>query len=307
MTDKNTWIKKIMFDSACTPTEKHVAHALHFFADSLDGQCWPGQSLLAETTGLARETVSRTVRSLRDKGWISTTQRHRPDGSNSSLTYQLTTPDDVTEDHYPCDGESLLVCDGGSQQEPSSSNLQEEPSPYSSQQPTQEARLFEVESDEVKSEKPRPQSKPTARRKDHGLEGFDEFWAKYPRKVGKSVARKAWRHTTPDERALIARALDAYLGEINSKQTPAHFVKHPSTFLNGAWQDHYEPEPTHMERPFEEWEMGQLFAYWTEVLDETAPTWHNLMDRGYNSGEIDFDDPRSAARYAAMLIRRRLA
>lgn len=76
-----------------------------------------------------------------------------------------------------------------------------------------------------------------------GAKDFDAFWAKYPRRVGKDAARKAYasalkRITGDDGPAVILAALSAQL----EGWTDAQFIPHPATWLNqGRWQDDIEP------------------------------------------------------------------
>jgi hypothetical protein len=73
--------------------------------------------------------------------------------------------------------------------------------------------------------------------------GFEDFWAAYPRKVGKDAARKAW--TAAKKRAPIAEIAAG----LNAARWPtdAQFIPHPATWLNqGRWQDNPSdaaPEP----------------------------------------------------------------
>lgn len=71
---------------------------------------------------------------------------------------------------------------------------------------------------------------------------FNEFWAAYPRKVGKGQARKAYA------KALRIASHDDIMFGL-SQQRPSmeakepQFIPHASTWLNGErWDD--EPEPT---------------------------------------------------------------
>lgn len=71
-------------------------------------------------------------------------------------------------------------------------------------------------------------------------DGFDEFYARYPRKVGKGQARKAYakamKVTTHDE---IMFALSQQLPGMEAKEK--QYRPHPATWLNGErWDD--EPE-----------------------------------------------------------------
>lgn len=79
--------------------------------------------------------------------------------------------------------------------------------------------------------------------------GFVEFWAAYPRKVAKAVARKAWAKLDPDA-ALRVRILQA-LKLHRAIWTEPKFVPHPATWLNQArWEDELSPddEPLTAER-----------------------------------------------------------
>lgn len=71
---------------------------------------------------------------------------------------------------------------------------------------------------------------------------FDVFWERYPRKVGKGDALKAWRkalHRASDE--LIVEGLDRMLPGWN--QTDKQFIPHPATWLNrDGWLDE-PPQP----------------------------------------------------------------
>ncbi|MCO1575005.1 MarR family winged helix-turn-helix transcriptional regulator [Crossiella sp. SN42] len=72
-------------------------------------------------------------------------------------------------------------------------------------------------------------------------EDFDEFWSIYPRKVGKTAARKAWdralRDATPE--AILTGA--ARFAAQRAGQDPK-FTPHPATWLNaGRWDDEDTP------------------------------------------------------------------
>lgn len=75
---------------------------------------------------------------------------------------------------------------------------------------------------------------------DHDRSSFEVFWMKYPKKVGKDDARKAWQQKRPDLAAVLS-ALSSqaeWLAREGGKYTP-----NPSTWLNqGRWQD--EPPKT---------------------------------------------------------------
>lgn len=73
---------------------------------------------------------------------------------------------------------------------------------------------------------------------DKGLKWFDEFWQKYPRKVGKGAARGAWakavKIAAPE---VILEALKRQIGAGVFGGDPV-FVPHPRTWLSQErWED----------------------------------------------------------------------
>lgn len=73
-------------------------------------------------------------------------------------------------------------------------------------------------------------------------EGFDDFWAEYPRPVAKQKAREAWSKVKPDEgvrESILADVRRRKAGEW--KDIEERYIPHPSTYLNQRrWED--EPE-----------------------------------------------------------------
>lgn len=82
-------------------------------------------------------------------------------------------------------------------------------------------------------------------------DGFDEFWAAYPRKVGKKDAQKAWDQLKPSA-DVQKDILDALTWQ---RQQPAwvkdegQFVPYPATWLRGErWTDEPFQAPQISER-----------------------------------------------------------
>jgi hypothetical protein len=106
------------------------------------------------------------------------------------------------------------------------------PDPYQEEQETpspEPATLVLVTADAVTARPKRP--------------SFDDFWAPYPRKVGKDDARKAWDKATKIRKVdpgVIVAGAKRFAADPN---LPAkQFIPHPSTWLaRGGWQD--EPCP----------------------------------------------------------------
>ena len=90
-------------------------------------------------------------------------------------------------------------------------------------------------------------------------DGFDEFWAAYPRKVGKGDALKAWKKIKPsgELRSRISAAIEAAKGCEQWQRENGRFIPNPATWLNQErWDDDYGgPAPSSREA-----EMNDLVA-----------------------------------------------
>jgi hypothetical protein len=73
---------------------------------------------------------------------------------------------------------------------------------------------------------------------------FDEFWAAYPRKVAKAVARKACARLTEQQQLDACKAIDEHCLYWETKETELEFIPHASTWLNAErWEDELVIEP----------------------------------------------------------------
>lgn len=62
---------------------------------------------------------------------------------------------------------------------------------------------------------------------------FDQFWTTYPRKTDKARAKRSFLRLTKTEQELAVTNIQRLYSE-----TPAQFIPHPSTYLNGKrWED----------------------------------------------------------------------
>jgi hypothetical protein len=74
----------------------------------------------------------------------------------------------------------------------------------------------------------------------YGMQVFDQWWDKYPRKTSKPVAKKAFRKALDKASpATLLAAVIVYRDDPNRVQA---FTKHPSTWLNQeCWEDEALP------------------------------------------------------------------
>ena len=100
---------------------------------------------------------------------------------------------------------------------------------------------------------------------------FEEWWATYPRKVGKGKAAKDWRRAMKrtDNQTLIdaSRRLSAFHA---AEGTDPRFIPHPSTWLNrDGWEDDLTPS-----KPRGSAMDNNTIEAW---LGETTTDWSNFL------------------------------
>jgi hypothetical protein len=88
-----------------------------------------------------------------------------------------------------------------------------------------------------------PQGRVSADKKPEN-QGFEEWWALYPKKVGKHEAIKSWNKIPSLDGELLARITDATTAQAKSAQWRKNhgaYIPYPATWLNGKrWEDEVE-------------------------------------------------------------------
>lgn len=70
---------------------------------------------------------------------------------------------------------------------------------------------------------------------------FVAFWYRYPRKVNKLDAQRAWARISPADRAACLERLPAHVAHWQLSGTLRRFIPHPATFLHQRrWEDEIE-------------------------------------------------------------------
>lgn len=78
---------------------------------------------------------------------------------------------------------------------------------------------------------------PKAPKGAEAVEGFDEFWKAYPRKVGKPNALTMWKRKKPDLTTVLA-GLKRWKASDQWTKNDGQFIPHPTTWLNReGWND----------------------------------------------------------------------
>lgn len=195
-----------------TASEKLVLMLLANYADE-HMQCWPSHRKLAEDACLTERTVLTILKGLEAHAIIERVERRRRDGSRSSDVITLNLGGETISPRGEIDdrGVGKPFPQGG-----------EIISPLTT---------FE------------PKSKPSTDTASEP-EGFAEWYAAYPKKVGVGHARKAYRSALKKTQAKeLLRALASF-----EFPTERRFVPHPATWLNAeSWLD--APADTPAARP----------------------------------------------------------
>lgn len=84
--------------------------------------------------------------------------------------------------------------------------------------------------------------KPTTNNQEY-IDRFDIFWKKYPRKVAKPNAQKAWLKIKPDD--LLAQKIIVAIDKQGLCNREIQFVPHPASWLNAQrWEDEVQSSPS---------------------------------------------------------------
>lgn len=74
---------------------------------------------------------------------------------------------------------------------------------------------------------------------------FEDFWARYPRRVAKKDALMAWRKIDPRDYEKIIAAVEAHRRSEQWKKSGGVFIPYPASWLNGErWNDELDSDIT---------------------------------------------------------------
>lgn len=212
-----------------TPTGEQLAttrivtlHALATFTNEETHECYPSLETLMRHTGLSRNAVRAALKDLESYGWL--TRRHR---TTRTTVYRLNI-DAIT----------------------AANRRERKPRDYDTVESPVEALVEPVE-----AETPAPVPAPVqgditpAQAKKKGTtparveSEFEDFYASYPRHVGKDAARRAFEKavkagTAPAD---IVEGARRYAAATAAAGTETRYIAHPATWLNaGRWNDDME-------------------------------------------------------------------
>lgn len=155
-------------------------------------------------TTLGRYAINESIKVLTKKGWLKTERTKKPNGQFGAKEFHVLNPDLATE-VYSTAGDSTA---GDSTME----------------QPT-----------DIK----KTNNKKTNNKEKH-IEGFEDFWNLYPKKIAKADALKAWSKAlkvkTADE--LLSLTKSYAKGELPNMT----YIPYPASWLNKGLYESVEPD-----------------------------------------------------------------
>lgn len=98
--DKLAWIGKVATDLELTPSDLRIAVVLSGYINTQDGRAWPSHATLAEASGLNERTVTRGLKALVARGYLSL-EKGSGRGSCNVYTFK---PVDADVAPLPTDG-----------------------------------------------------------------------------------------------------------------------------------------------------------------------------------------------------------
>lgn len=186
-------------------TTKLVCYTIWSHMASDGTGCFPSYALIAEESGLSRRSVIDHVQKAAQAGFLQVDNRQRENGSATSNIYRPTMPG---SEPAALGGERGSLGGG----EPAAPLL----------------------TDHLSNNPPNIPQPPKGA---EAVEGFDEFWSAYPRKVSKPDALKVWKRTKPDVAEVLA-GLKRWKASEGWTKEDGKYIPYPATWLNrGQWND----------------------------------------------------------------------
>lgn len=99
-----------------------------------------------------------------------------------------------------------------------------------------------IQSNTIRIQNPNPESEYESENTPHTPQGgrFTEFWAMYPKKVGKGAAEKAFERIRPDKQTFdrMVSAISAQKQSRQWRENNGQYIPNPATWLNQRrWED----------------------------------------------------------------------
>lgn len=190
-----------------------------------NGYCYATNSYFSQIYGVAKETVSRLISELVNGGYVKVVLIKQ----NSEV---------VERRIYICE---MSIPIDENVNTPIDENVKENSIYINNIPPYTPQRGDDVESDQLSVDNEPAEKKPSRLERD-----FEQFWAAYPKKIGKSLCLRKWKAIKPSAELVetMLTAIETQKQSDSWKKEQGQFIPNPHTWLNqGRWEDEVE-KPT---------------------------------------------------------------
>lgn len=244
-------IPEVILDAPISANAVRLYAVLRRYADQRTGHAHPGRKTLATRMRVANvKTVDRALAELEALGVVETFARFMGPSGSISRVKNADYPEQ-TSNGYIVRGD--IRGQGGP-----TSGTTPRPSDGTGVAPPEGHKPEPLEPEPLEPDgAPTPQASEDVPATSGGVE-FEEFWKRYPKRVGKGQALKAYRAARKKASAeTILEAVTKFPFERDRPQ----FIPYPATWLNGErWQDESAPMSTDRSSSGGLWDAGRLYG-----------------------------------------------
>lgn len=221
------------------PLQASTKLVLLALADHADnkGRCWPSMESIASKCGVSRSLVVEKVKELKEYRLITASRRFNDDGHRQSNMYQLHMQTTLSPDYLRRENQRRLNLHGD--------NLRRKTHAPKSRFRGPDVQDLDSNHHESSGTITTPYNPPVGVCADEHThtradDGFEQFYAAYPRKDNRLRAQRAWRRLKKAEKVAAMVAIATQFQGVDRE-----FIPHPSTYLNGKrWEDETRPGNT---------------------------------------------------------------
>lgn len=246
----HAWMPTAAFtDRRLGARDLRVLGVLYAHAD-VNRTCWPAVATLAQLTGIDRRDVQRTLRRLEGFGWLTIEAGGGRSATSRYRLWQVTqTAGESTAGESPQRAGNIPA----ETQEKAGESPQKggcftpetagEMPTRTYQEQSRNREPLSCASSEIElnaSAEPQAKSGKAAQE-----ESFAVFWSAYPKRRGKSDARKAWQRLAPDDALVehIVQAVEMARASPDWRKEGGQFIPYPATWLRRrGWEDELETD-----------------------------------------------------------------
>lgn len=203
-----------ILDKSITHAELRVFSLLCSYADK-HGECFPSQNTMCEQLGVNRQTMNKHMQALVKHGWVTSTPRHRSDGSQRSNLYRV-----IHDRGVLTEGEGGVLTQA-----------------YTINIPPINTPPIKQTEEEIRHDVDKTESGMSEHLNEVDVDDFSMWFAAFPRQQNRQAAgveyRLACRKT---DAATLLRSAESYARE--TRGTDIKYIKRPDNWLrDGLWED----------------------------------------------------------------------